>query len=47
MTALAVILYNLALVAGTAYLVALHNWSPWWFVLTILLLMSYGKKDVE
>jgi hypothetical protein len=47
MTALAVILYNLTLVACTAYLVALHNWSPWWFVLTLLLLMNYGKKDEE
>jgi hypothetical protein len=47
MTALAVVLYNLALVAGTAYLVAIFDWSPWWFVLTFLLLMNYGKKDNE
>jgi hypothetical protein len=47
MTALAVILYNLALVAGTAYLVAIFDWSPWWFLLTILLLMNYNKKDKE
>lgn len=45
MTYLIVAIYNLILVAGTAYLVALHDWSPWWFLLTVLLLANYIKKD--
>ena len=44
MTILIIALYNLTLIAGTAYLVALHDWSPWWFALTVLLLANY-KKD--
>jgi hypothetical protein len=39
-----IVLYNLVLVAGTAYLVAMHNWSGWWFLLTALFLMQY-KND--
>jgi hypothetical protein len=27
---------------GTAYLVGWHGWSPWWFLLTLLL--SEGAK---
>jgi hypothetical protein len=45
MTPIAVLLYNLTLVAGTAYLVALHGWSGWWFLLTLLLMMNYNKND--
>lgn len=37
------ILYNLTLVAGTAYLVALHDWSPWWFLFTLFLLVNVTK----
>jgi hypothetical protein len=33
-----VALYNLALLAGTAYLVGWQDWSPLWFLLTGLLL---------
>ena len=33
-------IYNLMLLGGTAYLVGWHEWSPWWFLLTVLLLAS-------
>jgi hypothetical protein len=48
MTTIAVLIYNFCLVAGTAYLVALHDWSGWWFLLTVMFLMgikSDNKKD--
>jgi len=42
---IAIALYNLTIVAGTAYLVAVHDWSGWWFLLTILLMMSLETKE--
>ena len=44
---IAILLYNLCLVTGTAYLVAVYDWSPWWFLLTLLLLCNYSKTDVK
>jgi hypothetical protein len=38
-------LYNLAILAGTAYLIVQYDWSPWWFLLSVLLLGNY--KSVE
>jgi hypothetical protein len=40
-------IYNLVLIAGTAYLVVERGWSSWWFALTILLLGSWGSRDKE
>ena len=42
-----VVLYNIVLLAGTAYLVAEYNWSAAWFILVIFLLGSHstGKKN--
>lgn len=37
-------IYNLILIIGTVYLVGWHNWSGWWFLLTVILLAS-GKDD--
>lgn len=31
-------IYNLAILAGTAYLVTKHGWSGWWFVLAVMLM---------
>ena len=47
MTTIVVCLYNFALVAGTAYLVALHDWSPWWFLLTIMFMANIFKKEED
>lgn len=38
-----ILIYNLCLVAGTAWLVAVYDWSPWWFLLTILFMANYEK----
>jgi len=43
-----VCIYNLCLIAGTAYLVQWYDWSPWWFILTLLLVCAdfhTGKPD--
>jgi len=32
------LIYNLALVAGTVFLMVNYNWSGWWFLLTIELM---------
>lgn len=45
--ALAVLCYNLIIVAGTAYLVSWQGWSGWWFALTILLFISFKDHDKE
>ena len=42
---LGVLVYDFLLVAGTAYLVAVHDWSMWTFLLTLLFCMSITKKD--
>lgn len=42
-----IICYNLFLVCGTVYLVQVCDWSPWWFLFTVMLLgsLSYKKDD--
>lgn len=47
LTILILCLYNLALMAGTAWLVVEHEWSPWWFALSVCILGSYGKDDED
>lgn len=39
--------YNLILVAGTAYLVNWHNWSPWWFVATLCFAASFSENKCK
>jgi hypothetical protein len=42
------LVYNFSLVAGTAYLVTIHEWSMWTFLLTILFITTQKtKKDIE
>jgi hypothetical protein len=45
MEVLIIAIYNLFLVGGTAYLVALYDWSPWWFILTFLLLANTRSNN--
>ena len=39
----AMLLYNLCIMGGTAYLVADYDWSPAWFLLALLLLTTEIK----
>lgn len=47
MVSIAVLIYNLIIIAGTAFLVAVYGWSAWWFLLAVLLLMSTKDKDEQ
>jgi len=42
---LLVVLYNLTLLAGTAYVVQFWGWSAWWFLFTVCVWARY--KDDE
>jgi hypothetical protein len=42
---IAIIIYNFLIVAGTAWLIAVYDWSGWWFALTFALLISVRSKD--
>jgi hypothetical protein len=45
MIQIACLLYNIVVLAGTAYLVGWQDWSPWWFVLALLALCgTKGSK---
>lgn len=40
-----VMLYNLTILGTTTYLVAVHNWNPWWFLFSVLLLGTSKSED--
>ena len=42
---IAILLYNFALVAGTTWLIAVHDWSGWWYLLTVTLMFQLRKQD--
>ena len=42
-----ILVYNLILVAGTAYLVALHDWSMWTFLLTMCFMLTVRTSKEE
>lgn len=44
---LVVALYNLALLGGTAYLVAVHDWSGWWFLPAGMLCKAVSDCDCK
>ena len=44
---LLVLVYNITLLGGTAYLVEAYDWNPWWFLLTIFLCVSGNLKDTK
>lgn len=39
------LLYNLTILVGTVYLVSEKDWSPWWFLLSVMLMMSFKSRD--
>ncbi len=34
------LVFDFTMVAGTVYLIQKYNWSPWWFLLTCLIISS-------
>ena len=41
----ALLVYNISILAGTVYLIAERNWNPWWMLLAVMLMYSYKQKD--
>lgn len=39
-----VLIYNLALLAGSAYLIIEHDWSSWILLLALILAASWDKQ---
>jgi hypothetical protein len=37
--------YNLIIVAGTAYLCAVHDWSLWCFLITACFMLNLKEKE--
>jgi hypothetical protein len=44
---IAILLYDLVLLGGTAYLVQEHNWSMWTFLLAALFFMTSRKEKCD
>lgn len=40
-----IVLNNLTILGGAAYLITAHDWSNWTMLLAILLLGSFSTKD--
>ena len=45
MNLIAILVYNLAIIAMFLYLIAFHNWNPWWFLAAIFaIITNYEDK---
>ena len=42
---ISILIYDLALLAGTAYLVTIHNWSMWAFLLAAVFFMTSKNNN--
>jgi hypothetical protein len=40
-----VLMYNLALVAGTSYLIVAHDFSAWTYLLALIFAASWNKES--
>jgi len=40
-----VIAYNLALLAGSAYMIVVHEWSAWILVVALMFAASWGDQE--
>lgn len=40
-----IVIYNLTILGGAAYLITAHDWSNWTMLLAILLLGSFSTKN--
>ena len=45
MTPIKIFLWNFFYVGSSTYLIFAKGWTPWWYVLTALLLKSYHEID--
>jgi hypothetical protein len=40
-----VIVYNLSLLAGSAYMITVHDWSAWILVVALMFAASWGDQE--
>lgn len=40
-----VLFYNLTVLGATVFLIQEYEWSPWWFLLSVMLLLSIKTKE--
>jgi hypothetical protein len=45
MNAIVMVLYNLTVLAGTSYLVINYDWSAWWFLFALCVLMGNTREN--
>ena len=45
MSTLFLVIYNLAILAGTVYLIVEYDWNAWWMLLAVCLLGHSRSKD--
>jgi hypothetical protein len=45
MRLLILVIYNLAILAGTVFLIVEYDWSAWWMLLAVCLLGTSGSKE--
>jgi hypothetical protein len=45
MSTLFLVIYNLAILAGTVYLIVQYDWSAWWMLLAVCLLGTSRSKE--
>ena len=43
-TILVMLIYNIILLGGAAYLVEVHKWSPWWMFFALLFFFTLKKE---
>lgn len=36
--------FDLSVIAGTVWLIVEHSWSPWWFILTIIICQGSSPR---
>lgn len=39
-------LFDISVLAGTAYMVQVYSWSPWWFLFAALVLMGSNPQSI-
>lgn len=47
MTAIFCLVWNIFVFGGTAYLVGWQDWSPWWFALAVVLVLTPSSSNPE
>ena len=45
MRLLTLVIYNLAILSGTVYLIVEYNWNAWWMLLAVCLLGTSRSKE--